>query len=48
MIANQEAWALINGIWKEALIVGSTAKITEMIKTAVVGGDKFVFVPPSH
>jgi hypothetical protein len=48
MIATQKAWALINGIWTKALMIASTAKITEMIKTAVVGGDKFIFSPPSY
>jgi hypothetical protein len=29
-------------------MTASTAKISEMTKTAVVGGDKFISSPPSY
>jgi hypothetical protein len=35
--------------WDESTDDGEySTKITEMIKTAVVGGDKFIFSPPSY
>ena len=48
MIATQKALALINGIATNVPIMASTAKISEMMKTAVVGGDKFISSPPSY
>jgi hypothetical protein len=40
MIATQKACALINGIATKVPMMASTAKINEMTKTEVVGGDK--------
>ena len=37
-----EALVLINGIATKVPMIASTAKIREMTKTAVVGGDKFI------
>ena len=37
-----EALVLINGIATKVPMIASTAKISEMTKTAVVGGDKFI------
>jgi hypothetical protein len=48
MMATQKAWAVINGIATKVPMMASTAKINEMTKTAVVGGDKFISSPPSH
>jgi hypothetical protein len=48
MIATQKALALITGIEAKVLITASTAKMSEMAKTAVVGGDKFISGPPSY
>jgi hypothetical protein len=48
MIATQKALALIKGIATNVPIMASTAKISEMTKTAVVGGDKFISSPPSY
>ena len=41
-LATQQALVLINGIATKVPMIASTAKISEMTKTAVVGGDKFI------
>jgi hypothetical protein len=46
-MATQKALGVITGIAAKVLITASTAKINEMAKTAVVGGDKFISSPPS-
>jgi hypothetical protein len=48
MMATQKALALINGIVTKVPMMASTAKIKEMTKTAVVGGDEFNSSPPSY
>jgi hypothetical protein len=47
-MATQKAWVLINGIATKVLITANTAKISETIKTAVVGGDKFISSPSCY
>jgi hypothetical protein len=42
MMATQKALALMTGIATNVPMIAKTAKTTEMMNTAVVGGDRFI------
>ena len=46
-MATQKAWPLMNGIATNVPMMAKTANTTEMMNTAVVGGERFLSSPPS-